>query len=153
MQSQKQQTISRLKNSLEMANVKLNFALGCAIFGIPCLLFAIGTRKPDPSVPVMFLLGFLIITGICLWLTLRIFRKAEQYIFCKCELTQPHSSPLLRSFYFTVAIQLPDRSTKIADTHAIFASHGIVGPLMEDYVNSTVTVAYNPATGMVVVIG
>lgn len=153
MQSAKKNTLYRLRSSLEMGNIKLTFAFGCALFGIPCLLFAMGTQKPEPGVPFMFLLGFLIHSVTCLWLTLRMFRKAEHYIFCQCKLTQPHSSPFLRSFYFTVLFQLPDGSTQEANTHAIFAAHGIIGPLMEEYINRTVTIAYNTATGNTVVIG
>ena len=40
-----------------------------------------------------------------------------------------------------------------ADTHAIFFTRGICQPLMEDYANTTVTLAINRETGMVVVIG
>lgn len=41
----------------------------------------------------------------------------------------------------------------MTDTHSIFYARGLVGLLLEDYVNRTVTIAYNEETGMVVVIG
>ena len=55
--------------------------------------------------------------------------------------------------YFTVVLEEPDGSKLIENTHAIFACHGIMEPLVSDYVNSEVTVALNKRTGMVVVIG
>ena len=56
--------------------------------------------------------------------------------------------------YFTALAIDPDTGEKFfADTHAIFFTRGICQPLMEDYANTTVTLAVNRDTGMVVIIG
>ena len=68
-------------------------------------------------------------------------------------MTQPHGSFWVRSMYFTVLLEDGD-GTIVANTHSIFGtSRHQIGPIMEDYVNKTVTVAYNGLTEQVVVIG
>ena len=84
---------------------------------------------------------------------IRIFRKPEHYTFYKTTLTQFHQKFPLKAMYFTVVLEEPDGRKLIKNTHAIFACHGIVEPVLESYVNSTVTVGLNRETGMVVVIG
>lgn len=88
------------------------------------------------------------------WRTFRIFRKPEEYFFCKCKLTSFHHKPFLKGgMYFTVVIEDPEGGRFTADTHAIFAAYGIAEPLVENYVGKTVTIGYNRETEMVVVIG
>ena len=90
----------------------------------------------------------------CIIRTINIFRKAEQYAFCKATLSQPHGGLMRDTIYFTALVVDPDTGEKFfADTHAIFFTRGICQPLMEDYTNTTVTLAVNRVTGMVVVIG
>ena len=90
----------------------------------------------------------------CILRTLRIMAKPEDYFFCKARLTTPHGGPMRHSMYFSTLLEDPEDGSKIpADTHAIFYTHGSFGPTMEHYANSTVTIACNRETGMVVVIG
>ena len=90
----------------------------------------------------------------CTIRTVNIFRKAGDYAFCQATLTTPHGGMLRDMIYFTAEATDPDTGEKFfADTHAIFFTRGIVQPLVEDYANTTVTLACNRDTGMVVVIG
>lgn len=84
---------------------------------------------------------------------INILDKAEHYQFYKTTLTQPHQNLLAKSMYFTVTLTDNHGVSFTKDTHAIFACHGSVGPLLEDYVNRDVTIACNSNTDMVVVIG
>ena len=60
---------------------------------------------------------------------------------------------LRNTIYFTALAVDPDTGEKFfAGTHAIFFTRRICQPLMEDYANTTVTLACNRVTGMVVVI-
>ena len=87
------------------------------------------------------------------WRAWKIFRAPGSYRFCSAKLSQPHSSRFFRTFYFTVLLETEDRQQIVVNTHAIFQGHGWLGPLLEDYVNRTVTIGYNRATQTVVVIG
>ena len=92
----------------------------------------------------------------CFWIirTIRLLRKPEEYFFCKCTLSSVHHRAFLKgAMYFTVVIEDPEGNRFAADTHAIFAAYGIAEPLLENYINRTVTVGYNRETEMVVVIG
>lgn len=98
-------------------------------------------------------IGFGPIAFFYIWRIFQIFRKSESYTFYKTTLSQPHQKFPLKAMYFTVVLEEPDGRKHIEHTHAIFACHGIVEPLVESYVNSTVTIGLNKETGMVVVIG
>ena len=100
--------------------------------------------------------GFLLAPYLifCTVRTVNIFRKAERYAFCQATLSQPHGGLMRDTIYFTALAVDPDTGEKFfADTHAIFFTRGICQPLMEDYANTTVTLAVNRDTGMVVIIG
>ena len=138
-----------LWHSIEMHTIRRDFLLYLALFGLMWLM-----AVPGDTGPAVLMLLFLIpILVFYIWRTICIFRNPEGYIFSKCELTQPHSNFWLKMMFFTVRIELPNGRVDYVDTHAIFAAHGIAEPRMEDYVNRTATIAYNPSTGMVVVIG
>ena len=88
----------------------------------------------------------------CAVRTARIFHRAGDYFFCRVKLCNPHGGVLRDSIYFSVLLEDPvDKKKFFADTHAIFATRGF--PRLDEYLNSSVTVAYNRRTGMVVVIG
>lgn len=144
----------RLWDSLEIAHIRNN----CIVLLILLLVFLPQTRYMTSgerwlSLGITFGIAFLPFFGFYIFRTICIFRKADQYYFCKAKLVTPHHSYLAKSYYFTVLIEDPEGRKFPADTHAIFATRGIVGPIMEEYLNSTVTIAYNEETGMVVVIG
>jgi len=83
----------------------------------------------------------------------RMLRKAERYEFCRCSLTKPHQNHWVKGMYFTVFAEFPGGRRELLDTRAIFQPQGFVSPLLEDYINRTVTIGYNPETGNVTVIG
>ena len=88
----------------------------------------------------------------CAVRTARIFHRAGDYFFCRTKLCNPHGGVLRDSIYFSVLLEDPvDKKKFFADTHAIFVTRGF--PRLDEYLNSSVTVAYNRRTGMVVVIG
>ena len=86
------------------------------------------------------------------WRYFRVFRKMEHYTFHKATLTQPHANKF-HAFYFEVELNPAEVGPITAKTSSIFLARGWLGPLMEDYVNREVTLAYNEKTGRVVVLG
>ena len=85
-----------------------------------------------------------------------IFHQQEHYRQYQCTLSSLNT-PGLFSFWKTIAfyvvLEEPDGSKEVVSTNPIFFPNGIESPQLKDYVNRTVTVAYNPLTGSVVVIG
>lgn len=149
---------ARLWDSLEIAHIRNNciiLLIMLPIFLLICFPKTSGLSIHDHWIVIGIIvaitfLPFFAFYGIRI---IRIFRKADQYYFCKAKLSQPHHSYFAKAYYFTVLIEDPEGRKFPADTHAIFATRGIIGPVMEDYLNSTVTIAYNEETDMVVVIG
>ena len=140
---------SRLWDSLEMHCVLRDFAIWSVIALISKPL---GDRQIDGA-GWFYMALFLPFVLFYLIRAVQILGKPESYRFYKTQLTQPHQKYPLKSMCFKVVLEDEGVRRYIVDTHAIFAAHGIIGPLMEDYVDRTVTVAYNKETGMVVVIG
>ena len=149
----KEDIIRRLRNSVELSHIKYRLATAAGLFGLPCLLLLLGKYGPEPSAIFCFLIPLLVILGFYGWRLYRIFYKPEAYILCQCLLDQPHADPNLNTImYFTVTLELPDGTAKTVETHSIFGLR-IASPVFEEYINKTVTIAYNTTTGMVVVIG
>ena len=154
----KQEICDKLKGSLEVSTIRLWVKIELGMVALVCglhFLISMGTyRGVDPWAFYGFVAGIVLVPmfgvhGFELW---RIFRKAESYRFYEAKLTQPHGT-YFRSMYFTVLLQDED-GTIITRTHSIFGTGKHQrGPLMEDYLNKTVTVAYNEFTEEVVVIG
>ena len=151
----KKEIHARLRSSLEFKQLWSYFLITAVILSL-FLLFAVW-RNPGEGKGIattvygLFIAPYLI---FCAIRTFNIFRRAERYAFCKATLSQPHGGLLRDTMYFTALVVDPDTGEKFfADTHAIFFSRGICQPLMETYANTTVTLAVNRETGMVVVIG
>lgn len=148
----------RLWQSLEMDVVRRNLIIYTLITGVTALMVSCqGSPYDDGSLHAV-LVGWAVIFllpvwGFYLWRAFRIFRKAENYSFFRCKLSQPHQIFFIETMYFTVILERPDGRKIARETHAIFPCHGLIGPLVEDYVNQTVTIGYNEKTEMVVVIG
>ena len=146
----------RLRNSLDMHWVKTNTILVLAVYGVVSLFYDLRIRETGHRVQLTVLMFLLVVAPwlvFYLWRTVSIFRKAEEYTFCKCCLSQPKGGRLKHSIRFTVVLTDAEGSRFAANTHSIFSTRSICGLGLEDYVNKTVTVAYNEATGSVVVIG
>lgn len=142
-------THRRLWHSLELHCIRRELILYLLAIGV----FLLMTRGNRIIGLLLACAGFGPFVVFHLWRTVQIFRRPEDYTFHRAVLSQPHQKWPLKAMYFTVWLEESDGSKSVADTHAIFACHGIVEPLVESYVNSTVTIARNTQTGMVVVIG
>lgn len=141
----------RLWYSLEMHVVRRDLIM----ILIAMVIFLLFTWDPQTWAVALVIdcLGFGPVAVFYIWRGIQILRKPEGYTFYKTTLGSFHQKFPLKMMYFTVVLEEPDGSKRIEDTHAIFACHGIVEPLVESYVNSTVTIGLNRETGMVVVIG
>ena len=149
--------IQALRGSLEMGYVRRNILFCLAMLPVSGLVFLI---KVNPVTGSLFwqLMGIMLLAispFLLFYLIriLRIYRKPERYVFSKVELRRPYHSFNSHVMYFSILVENSEGRKIPADTHAIFATRGLIGPLMEEYVNRTVTVAYNEDTKMVVVIG
>lgn len=148
----------RLRDSLEMQAVIRYLIIGM-ILAVFCIV--LGMRELRYLETGFRVLGTAIVTAICplpilifsLVRIIRIFRKPESYHFCKTTLSNPKGGNLRHTIRFAVLLEDSKGKKFMADTHSIFYTSGLIGPLLEDYANRTVTIAYNEETGMVVVIG
>ena len=151
----KKEIHGRLRSSLEFKQLWSWFIVTAVILSL-FLLFAVW-RNPGEGKGIAAIVYGLFIAPYLIFCTIRtvsIFRKADRYAFCKATLSQPHGGLIRDTMYFTALAVDPDTGEKFfVDTHAIFFTRGICQPLMEDYANTTVTLACNRDTGMVVVIG
>ena len=151
----KKQIHAQLRSSLEFKQLWSYFIITAVILSL-FALFAVLQNSGAGWGIAACLYGFLLAPYLifCTIRTVNIFRRAEHYAFCKATLSQPHGGLIRDTIYFTALAEDSDTGEKfLADTHAIFFTRGIVQPLMEDYANTTVTLAVNRDTGMVVVIG
>ena len=144
-----------LRSSLEFKQLWSYFIITAVILSLFALFAVLRNSGAGWGIAAtvygLFIAPYLI---FCAIRTFNIFRKAERYAFCKATLSQPHGGLIRDTMYFTALVIDPDTGEKFfADTHAIFFTRGIFQPLMEEYANTTVTLACNRETGMVVVIG
>ena len=155
MEALQKENRRRLWNSLEMGDVKRNILIFVILLPIFYIFSMARFRDPEPRIWMDVIMTLLILPFLIFYLVrlVNILRQAENYLFCQAVLDKPHASLNRDMFYFSVVLKGADGKEFMTDTHAIIANRILVGPQLEDYVNQTVTVAYNPATGMVVVIG
>lgn len=147
----------KLLNSVEFIHYRNQMIIGLVFYGIFLLLYwsrfsAIGS---EGIVLILLILTvcFGPLIGYYIWCIARTLRRTDAYTFHRVTLSCPHQNFWLRTMYFTVVIEDPEGGRFTADTNAIFLTHGVMSPLLEDYVNQTVTVAYNEETENIVVIG
>ena len=151
----KKEIHAQLRSSLEFRTLWNYFIITAVILSL-FALFAVLQNSGAGWEIAACIYGFLLAPYLifCVIRTFNIFRKAERYAFCKATLATPHGGLMRDTIYFTALAVDPDTGEKFfADTHAIFFTRGICPPLMENYANTTVTLAVNRETGMVVVIG
>ena len=152
----KQENIRLIKRSLDMKVYKrilIAYGIGVGL-GV---VYGLGTfRDYEPVYFWMFLgLSALIIVplmGIWVWRMWKLFRAPEEYFFTRATLESPHQCWWPRGMRFRVVIEHPKEGTLAVNTNPIFRPVGWEQPLLEDYLNKTVTVGCNRETGMVVVI-
>ena len=141
----------KLKCSLEIAHIRSALIVWSFLVAayVTALTLFWGGLTITATLCGMFLLPIWIAYG---WRWFRVFRKPEGYTFHTVTLSQPHANTF-HAFYFTVTLDLPEKGAVTSKTSSIFLARGWLGPLMEDYVNREVTIAYNGQTGQVVVMG
>lgn len=142
-------TRRRLWDSLEMQVLRRDLIMYLIAAGL--FLLMTGENRTAGLLLGCFCFGPFVIFH--LWRTFQIFRRPEDYTFYRTKLSQFQQRFPLRTMYFTVVLEESDGSKQVVDTHAIFSGTGLVEPLVQSYVNSTVTIGLNRETGMVVVIG
>ena len=142
--------VYQLKHSLEMDTIKRDILLFSGCIGLPALIMLYNEDVSGAGALIALMLAGILIFYI--WRIISIFRHPEGYILAECVLAQPHFK-YRGAYYFTVSFPMPGGESEILDTHAIFGGGGLDAAPMEDYVNKTAWIAYNPATDMVVVIG
>lgn len=152
----REENIRRLKKSLEVSTVIKNMIL-CTV--VVLIFSGVGWLKhqdvPETSrlmvgLFIGFWLIFMMVYGI--WL-LQIFRSAQGYVFCKTRLCSLRRGIEKNTMGFYVTLEVPGVGKVNTKTRAIFQTHGWPGPLVENYVNQEVEIAYNCTTRQVVVIG
>jgi len=155
----KQEILDKLNSSLEVSTIRLWVKIELGMVLLVCILHFLASWNASWEIAPWSFYGFVAaivlvpVFGVHAFELWRIYRKAEFYRFYETKLTQPHSTYHARSFRFTVLLRDSD-GTIVAKTHSIFgASKYQWGPIMEEYLNKTVTVAYNEETGCVTVIG
>ena len=142
----------KLKCSLEIAHIRSEMVIYSVIAAAYIALFTLawGGWVLALIVSLLVIGPFLCLDGWRIW---KIFREPAAYVFCKATLSRLHSGDMRGTFYFTIVLETEKRGRFVADTAPIFQSRGWLGPLLEDYVNREVTIAYNEDTETVVVIG
>lgn len=139
----------RLWDSLEMHYYRVILLVVAVAF---CIMFFpyLGRYTQGAVITLLVFLPFL---GFYIWRVFQVFRCPEQYVFTRCKLEKFHFSIFWRSAFFDLRLEIPEVGVVHDETAAIFVAHGLGAPLIEDYVNREVTVAYNRSTGRIVVIG
>ena len=153
----KQENIRMIRQSLDMKVYRralIAYGIGVGL-GV---VYGLGTFRDYEPVYFWMYLGLsgiviLPLTLIWVWRMWKLFREPEEYFFTKAALTAFHQNPWHRAMYFTVVIDHPEEGALAVNTNPIFHPIGWEQPLLQDYLNKTVTVGYNRETGMVVVIG
>lgn len=148
--------IRMIRRSLDLKvykRVLIAIAIGMALG----TLYAWGTMRAYEPVYFRIFLGWMAVIlaipvgiwGFRIW---KLFRVPEEYCFAQVKLTSFRQNWWPRGICFTVLIDHPEAGTVAVSTNPIFHATGWEQPLLEDYMNRTVTVGYNRETGMVVVI-
>lgn len=149
----------KLKASVDMVHVRIQLVIYICLLVFGAVL---GLLHPDHRYVPSILPTAIGITGLCglvflipsLGIWFRIYREVAGYRLYKATLSQPHGGFPRGYMYFTIVLEDPDGSRFPVNTNTIFQSYGTsFGPSIENYVNKTVTIAYNEDTGTAVVIG
>jgi hypothetical protein len=148
----------KLRQSMELSYYLKNlvvFSLIYLVAGGMAVLSSGTAQQPTMwlTMGIMLAVFYAPLLGFFLWRIIQIFRKPEEYIFCRTTLSQPHAGIFRNTMNFSVLLELPDGTRRTRTTHSIFMTHGLTVPLLEDYINREVTLGYNEETETVVVIG
>ncbi|MBR2048695.1 MAG: hypothetical protein IJ960_08885 [Oscillospiraceae bacterium] len=153
----KEEALRMIKNSLDRRVYrKMILALVIAA-GLGGIYGIVTYRDYDPLTTQIYFAAMALIILPCIgfwwWKIQTLYREPEEYFFTRARLAAPHQRKWhQKGLSFTVIIDHPELGTLAADTNPIFWPWGIDEPKLETYLDKTVTVGYNSATGMVVVI-
>ena len=147
--SQNPDTTQKLLHSVEMGYYRRQLAVLGAFFLVFCTIAFFN----EPSIAITFAVIFLPILIFYLYRIFRILQKKDGYLFCTTALNRPDWHFWLKTYSFTVTLEHPELGRCTRRTRPIFNPYGFFEPLLVNYVNQTVTVAYNPLTDTLVVIG
>lgn len=154
-----QQLKNRLWSSVELGMYRSQTILifiGAAVFWFLVHLIPenrVLQPELDQMLALILALIYLPVIGFFLYRTVRILWKWQQYRFYQVKLANLHRSVWFQTSYFTVVLQEPDGKKYVVNTHAIFTTHALATPRLEDYVNHSAVVGYNKETGQVVFLG
>lgn len=155
MEELRKENQRRLWDSLEMKDVKRQILTVLIVLPLVGAIAIARSRYEEVRWIMAGVTGLIMLPYLLFYVIriVRILSQAEKYVFCQTTLTKPHTSLNHRQFYFSVVLKDANGKEFMADTHAIFTTRGIFDLQLEDYINKTVTVAHNPATGMIVIMG
>ena len=139
----------KLWDSLEMHHYKVTLLVITLAFCISFFPF-LGRHAGGCFITLLVFLPFYVFYFRRIF---QIFHYPEAYVFTRCKLEHFHFSPFWRTACFSVRLEIPEQGIVNDETAAIFATHGIAAPLLEDYVNREVLIGYNRFTGRILVIG
>jgi hypothetical protein len=147
----------KLWSSVELAHYRNHLIIYTIAVTVGAVLAVLRNDARDPALwgiaAILLAIVFLPFLGYYLFHIVRIFRKSDQYVFCKVNLVNPSAGWFRGTMYFTILAEHETMRKIVVNTRPIFHTHGLIGPLFCDYVNQQITIAYNSETEVVVVIG
>ena len=156
----KEEITRHLKTSAEVQFYKNCSVLALLVLGVTIGLYLLtiaaagGWDLPELKLQVILIAAicFAPLFLVYLYRIIGIFREREQYLFFRAKLSHAHRSKWVEAMYFTVLAEDADGNQFPVNTRAIFSTHSLAGMRLEDYINKTVTIAYNEETETVVII-
>lgn len=149
MTMDKSEIYRQLRNSVDVRFQRrtLTVCIGCLLFlGV---IMAVLWQITPGTVVLMAVMGGAVLLPLFLWRLwrlIRIFRNIEHYTFFCTKLSAPKGNRKVLAFPVTVP------GGELCWTDRIFYIRNL-NPLLSDYLDQTVTVAWNRETSMVIVIG
>lgn len=147
--TQNPDTNQKLLHSVEMGYYRRQLTILGTFYLVWCAISFLN----DPAMGITFSIIFLPVLFFYLFRIFQILRERDSYLFCTVTLDQPNYLFWCKSYAFTVTLEHPQIPRCTRKTRAIFSPYGFFEPLLVSYVNQSVTVAFNPVTDTLVVIG
>ena len=144
-----QEIKKQLWNSVDARFQRRTLTVCIGVLAFFCVVMALLWKVSPGTVRLMSCAACVVLLPLLLWRLwklARIFRNAEQYIFFRGTLGSPRGDRKAVSF----RVKTPDG--KLRRTDKLFYIRNLQ-PLLSDWLDQTVTVAWNRATDTVVVIG
>ena len=158
MEHTKKEPINALLwRSLDMRVIRRDtITMGTLVIAVTILLTLLLRTEmsfTDALLDMMPFCGLLMTLVVLGWIfqTRLIFRKAEEYQLFQVVLENP--SITSSGAVFPLKLEHPDGTSTVVVTRRIFRGWRCEEPTLDSYLNKTVTVAWNPKTDRVVVIG